>query len=142
MRVLLDSDVIFDFTLERQPFFHAASELMLRNTNEEFDGYISSITAVNLFYHGRKLVGAARIRQGIADLLTLVRVCPVTGANLIQALSLPFKDYEDAVQHTSALASGVEAIVTRNLTDYQNANLPVFSPDDFLERLKSTQDQT
>ena len=76
MRVLLDTDIIFDFLLEREPFFQAARELILRNTNGQFEGYISSITPVNLFYHGRKNVGAVQIRQGIGDLLKLVRVFP------------------------------------------------------------------
>ncbi|MFS8086125.1 MAG: PIN domain-containing protein [Acidobacteriota bacterium] len=137
MRVLLDSDVVFDFLLERQPFFQAARELMLLNTNGEFEGYISSITPVNLFYHGRKIVGAAKVREGIADLLKLVRVCPITQACLIQALGSPFADFEDAVQHASATASDLESIVTRNLNDYKNATLPIFSPTDFLSKLKS-----
>jgi len=137
MRILLDSDVVFDFLLVRQPFFQAARELMLRNTNGEFEGYISSITPVNLFYHGRKIVGAAKIRQGIADLLKLVRVCPITQASLIQALALPFADFEDAVQHASATEAGLDAIVTRNLKDYKNSTLPIFSPTDFLAKLKS-----
>ena len=139
MRILLDSDVVFDFLLERQPFFQAARELMLRNTNGEFEGYISSITPVNLFYHGRKIVGAAKIRQGITDLLKLVRVCPITQASLIQALALPFADFEDAVQHASAADNDLEAIVTRNLKDYKNSTLPIFSPTDFLAKLKSEQ---
>ena len=112
---------------------------MLRNTNGEFEGYISSITPVNLFYHGRKIVGAAKIRQGIADLLKLVRVCPITQASLIQALALPFADFEDAVQHASAAENDLEAIVTRNLKDYKNSTLSIFSPNDFLARLKSEQ---
>ncbi|HMG75406.1 MAG TPA: PIN domain-containing protein [Pyrinomonadaceae bacterium] len=137
MRALLDTDVIFDFVLEREPFFQAARELISLNINGQFGGYISSITPVNLFYLGRKIVGAVQIRQGIADLLTLVQVCPITDACLIQALNLPFADYEDAVQHSSAAASGLDAIVTRNLKDYRNATLPVFSPTDFLAKLKS-----
>jgi predicted nucleic acid-binding protein len=137
MRVLFDTDIIFDFLLEREPFFQAARDLMLRNTNGQFEGYISSITPINLFYHGRKIVGAAQIRQGIGDLLKLVRVCPITHACLMQALSLSFTDFEDAVQHSSAVASGLDAIVTRNLKDYKNASLPVFSPTDFLVKLQS-----
>ncbi|PYS64905.1 MAG: hypothetical protein DMF74_05510 [Acidobacteria bacterium] len=137
MRVLLDSDVVFDFVFERRPFFQAARELMLLITNGEFDGYISSITPVNLFYHGRKIVGATKIRQGISDLLTLVRVCPTTHACLAQALSLPFADYEDAVQHASAFESGLDAIITRNVKDYKKASLPIFTPNDFLRHLKS-----
>jgi predicted nucleic acid-binding protein len=141
MRVLLDSDVIFDFLLERQPFFPVARELMLLNTSGEFEGYISSITPVNLFYHGRKIVGAVKIRAGIADLLKLVRVCPIDHVSLEQALSLPFADYEDAVQHASAASSALDAIVTRNVGDYKNASLQVFTPDAFLQHLKASQEQ-
>lgn len=137
MRVLLDSDVVFDFVLEREPFFQDARDLIWLITNGDFDGYISSITPINLFYHGRKLVGAAKIKSGIADLLKLVHVCPTTHLDLVQALGFPSSDYEDAVQHSTAVASGLDAIVTRNLRDYREATLPVFSPTDFLVKLKS-----
>lgn len=72
MRVLLDTDVMLDFLLERRPFFEAASELLELNANSVFDAYVSSITPINVFYLGRKFVGAPKIRQGIADLPTLV----------------------------------------------------------------------
>ena len=142
MRVLLDTDVILDFVLERDSYFEAAAGLLELNAKEEYQGFISSITPVNVFYIGRKSIGAAKARQGIADLLDALEVCPVTGSTLSAALNLSFKDYEDAVQHASAAASGLDAIVTRNLSDYKNATLPVFSPTDFLAKLKSEQDQT
>jgi hypothetical protein len=81
-----------------------------------------------------------KLRQALDDLLLAVRVCPVTHAVLRQALALPFADYEDAVQHASATATGLDALVTRNLNDYQNATLPVFSPQDFLSQLISPQE--
>src|SRR5438477_2836225 len=141
MRVLLDTDVILDFVLERESYFEAAAGLLELNAKEEYQGFISSITPVNVFYIGRKSIGAAN-RQGIADLLDALEVCPITGSTLSAALNLSFKDYEDAVQHASAAASGLDAIVTRNLSDYKNATLPVFSPTDFLAKLKSEQRQT
>jgi predicted nucleic acid-binding protein len=139
MRVLLDTDVILDFLLERKPFFQAASDLLELNANGAFDAYISSITPINVFYIGRKAVGAARTKQGIDDLLKLVRVSPIDDSCLIQALGLPFADYEDSVQHASATAAGLDAIVTRNLSDYKSATLRVFSPMDFLSHLRSQQ---
>ena len=136
MRVLLDTDVILDFLLERTPFFEPASELLELNANGIFDAYISAITPVNVFYIGRKVVGASNIRQGIAGLLRLVRISSVTQESLEKALGLPFADYEDAVQHAVASSNGMEAIVTRDISDYKNATLPVFSPPDFLTKLK------
>jgi hypothetical protein len=84
----------------------------------------------------------SKIRDGIDDLLTLIRVCPITHTVLVQALGLSFADYEDAVQHASATEAGLDAIVTRNLSDYKNATLPVFSPNDFLVKVRSQQTQS
>ncbi len=44
--------------------------------------------------------------------------------SLRAALTLPLKDYEDAVQVASAQANGLEAIVTRDLADFAGATLP------------------
>jgi hypothetical protein len=49
-----------------------------------------------------------------------------------QALELPFSDYEGAVQHASAAREQLDAIVTRNITDYRGATLTVYSPPDLV----------
>ncbi|MBC8030992.1 MAG: PIN domain-containing protein [Pyrinomonadaceae bacterium] len=139
MRVLLDTDVTLDFLLERKPFFEAASELFELSANGKFDAYLAAITPINVFYLGRKVVGAPKIRQGIAELLRLVRISNISKESLEKALGLPFADYEDAVQHCCATAEGLEAIVTRNVTDYKNSTLPVFTPVEFLSHIKSLQ---
>ena len=78
MRVLLDTDVVLDFVLERNPYFKAAAELFELNAREQLRGFVSSITPINIFYIGRKFVGAAKARQRISDLLVALEVCPVT----------------------------------------------------------------
>jgi predicted nucleic acid-binding protein len=137
MRVLLDSDVVLDFVLERKPFVEAAGELFELIAQGACDGYISGITLINVFYITRKAKGIDKARQAVSDLLTAFQISPITHMILEDALALPFTDYEDAVQHASATASNLDAIVTRNLDDYKNATLPVYSPLDFLNQLKA-----
>lgn len=139
MRVLLDTDVVLDYLLEREPFTQTAGRLFELNARGVFDGYISGITPINVFYIGRKSLERDKLRQALKDLLLAVRVCPITHDVLSQAFALPLADYEDAVQYTSATASHLDAIVTRNLKDYKNATLPVFSPADLLKQLTSPQ---
>ena len=50
---------------------------------------------------------------------------------------LGFKDYEDAVQCASAIAEGLDAIVTRNAKDFTNSPIAVYSPSEFLEVIKA-----
>ena len=135
MRVLLDTDVVLDYLLEREPFAQTAGKLLELSAQGTFDAYISGITPINIFYIARKVMERDKLRLTLNDLLLAVRVCPITHDVLRQALALPFADYEDAVQHVSATASSLDALVTRNLSDYQTATLPVFSPTDLLNQL-------
>ncbi|HEX8847680.1 MAG TPA: PIN domain-containing protein [Pyrinomonadaceae bacterium] len=140
MRALLDTDVVLDHLIEREQFAQAAGELLELNAQGAFDGYISGITPINIFYIAKKTMGRDKLMQALKDLLLAVRICPITYDILNQAFALPFSDYEDAVQHVCATASGLDAIVTRNLEDYKNATLPVFSPTDFLKQLTATEE--
>lgn len=135
MRVLIDTDITLDFLLKREPFFDIAKNVMRLNAQGAFDGYVSAITPLNIFYVAPKEIGVGNVRQAIEKLLTVVQVCPINAAVLNQAFTLPFNDYEDAVQHASATALQLDAIVTRNIDDYKNATLPIFAPTDFLNQL-------
>lgn len=73
----------------------------------------------------------------IEELLQLVEIAQSDNRIFQNALSLDFKDYEDAVQHECAAAEKLDAIVTRNIKDYRNAALEVYSPGDFLKILSN-----
>ncbi|MGI8565593.1 MAG: PIN domain-containing protein [Pyrinomonadaceae bacterium] len=102
MRVLLDTDVVLDYLLEREPFAEPAGQLFELIAQGTCDGYVSGITPINVFYIGRKDKGIVKARESVGYLLTAVRVCPVNHAVLNGAFALPFADYEDAVQHACA----------------------------------------
>jgi predicted nucleic acid-binding protein len=140
MRVLFDTDVVLDLILDREPFVEAAASLFAAHEQGRIKGYISGVTLVNVFYVTRKAKGRHNARRAVEELLATVSICPLYQAILVNAYSLSFTDYEDAVQHASATASRLDAIVTRNLDDYKNATLPVFSPTDFLNQLTSPQE--
>jgi predicted nucleic acid-binding protein len=135
MRVLLDTNVILDFLLDRLPFADAATAVWQANEQSRFEGYISAITPINVFYIARKIKGVDAARQMVDGLLSACRVCPIDLPILQSALTLPMRDYEDAVQHASAVASQMDVLVTRDKRDYAGATLPVLTPRDFLDQL-------
>ncbi len=137
-RALLDTNVILDLFLDRAPFADDAAALWQANEDGRFEGYISAITPVNLFYIARKFKGVATARQAVAEIVAAWRVCSLDQTMLQLALALPFTDYEDAVQHASATASKLEAIITRDPTGFAGATLPVFSPTEFLKQLPTS----
>ena len=135
MRALLDTDVLLDVLLARAPFSQAAARLLDLSQQGVFDAYVCGITPINIFYVARKAKTGDELRRAIGQLLRTTYVCPLDHSILTNALASPILDYEDAVQHACAVAAGLDAIVTRNLGDYKNATLPVYSPTDFLNRL-------
>lgn len=139
MRVLLDTDVILDVITARAPFTAEAAELLDLSEKGAFEAYISALTPLNVFYVARKAKSSPDLREAIKELLQTVKVCPLNDSVLSAAFAMPFNDYEDAVQHCCATAEGLEAIVTRNVRDYKNSTLPVFTPAEFLSHIKSLQ---
>ena len=132
-RILLDTDVNLDFVLERQPFFVEAKEIFLQLAQNKFEAYIADITAINIYYFGRKEMGRPAALKELAKLLRLVEICSINSAILQQAINSPINDYEDAVQHECAVAENLDAIVTRNTKDFKNSFVKVYSPTEFLQ---------
>jgi predicted nucleic acid-binding protein len=135
MRVLLDTDVVLDVMLAREPFAPASAAIFDLHEKGRIVAYLSALTSPTIFYVSRKVKANDELRKGMSRLLNSVRICPVTSSILIKAITSPISDYEDAVQHAGALALGLDAIVTRNLKDYRNAALPVYTPAQLFELL-------
>jgi predicted nucleic acid-binding protein len=140
MRVLLDTDVVIDFLMAREPFAQRARQIFELNAQRKIQCYIASITPLNVFYIARKSLSIENRLKIIRQLLLQVEVTAIGHEILLKAFDFGFSDYEDAVQYACAEADGVEAIVTRNVDDYKNAKLPVFTPNDFLQHLTSQQE--
>jgi predicted nucleic acid-binding protein len=133
-QILLDTDVILDLYLDREPFAEASAAWWAAHEAGHLTAYVSAITPINLFYVARKFKGREIARQAVEELLAVLPVCAVNLAVLQDGLAIGFKDFEDAVQHASATTARLEGIVTRNVDDYKQATLPVFTPSDYLSQ--------
>lgn len=135
MRVLLDTDVVLDFLLARQPFGTAAQAIWQAHEQGRCIAHISAITPVNVFYIARRLAGLSDAQRLLNILLLALPICPVDATVLATAQQLGFNDFEDAVQLAAAQAAGLDALVTRNTADYRGSSLPVLAPTDLIARL-------
>lgn len=133
-QILLDTDVILDLYLDREPFADDAAALWAAHEAGHLTAYVSAITPVNLFYVARKFKGREIARQAVKELLLTLPICPIDSDVLKVGMETAFKDFEDAVQYASAAAVGLEGIITRNVSDYEMSSLPVYTPSDYLSR--------
>ena len=137
MRILVDNDVVLDFILKRPPFDKGAKEIFLRSARKEIEIFVCSLTPTNSFYTIRKERDLSIAHSSVTELLKIVQVCGVTRKTLEDACKLGFSDFEDAVQCASAMAEGLDSIVTRNTKDFEKSPIPVYSPPKFLGTLQN-----
>jgi predicted nucleic acid-binding protein len=126
MKILIDSDVLLDVALAREPHL-AASAAVLEWAEAGGDAAVAWHSLTNCSY---LLKGG---KPFLAKLLKIVEVAPVETEDARNALRLPMSDVEDAFQAAAAQAWKADFIVTRNLPDYQKSPVPAISPADFLE---------
>ncbi len=51
------------------------------------------------------------------------------------ALTTNFKDFEDAIQYSTALLNQLDAIITRNLTDFPVTTPRIMNPEQLIQEL-------
>jgi predicted nucleic acid-binding protein len=131
MRILIDTDVLLDVALNRKPFVKDSAGV-LRWAERGGNACIAWHSIANCAY---LLDGEGRTFLG--GLLSFVEVARVGSEEARQALDLPMKDLEDALQVVSAQAWRAQRIVTRNLGDYRNSPILAVAPPAFVEWMKA-----
>lgn len=133
----LDSDVILDYLLRREPFNLPAREIFGFAFNKEIQIYFSSLTVANIHYLLRRHYGNEGALDKITELLSFCKILPVSEREIFAAMKSGFSDFEDAIQHFTAIQNPeIDGIITRNLSDYLKSQLPVFTPEVFLSSFK------
>lgn len=136
MVVLIDTNVIIDFLIKREPYEKAASEIIRKCAEKEMKGYLALHSVTNLWYILRKVPEEKR-REWILDVCSFLRVAGVSHEEVVRAITMKdFKDFEDCIQDRCAGSVGAEYIVTRNTSDFANSQVPAVSPEKFLEILE------
>lgn len=135
MKIFIDTNIVLDFLLEREPFVEAAANLFEKIDNGQIQGFIAATTITNIYYILRKASGFTIAIDAVQQILNDLNICPVDRFTLQQAVAFEFKDFEDAVQYACAIASKVDAIVTRNASDFTTSQIRVISPDQLNELL-------
>jgi predicted nucleic acid-binding protein len=135
--VFLDSDIILDYLLKREPFNVPAREIFGIAFNKEIQIYFSSLTVANIHYLLRKHYGNEGALDKITELLRFCTILPVSEKEIFSAIKSGFSDFEDAIQHFTAIQNPeIDGIITRNPSDYRKSQLPIFTPEVFLSSFK------
>lgn len=129
MRVLIDTDILLDVALARDPHLAESAEV-LRWAEAGGDAAVAWHSIANCAY----LLKSAG-RPFLSWLLEIVEVAPTSTGAARRALEMPMRDVEDALQAAAAVAWDADAIVTRNIRDFLRSPVRPLPPAAFLRQV-------
>lgn len=133
--ILIDTDVLIDVALDRQPFSDAASELLDRLQTGPKRAFVAWHTVSHFYYLVAPAEGGSDARAFIAELIRFVAVADCGTNAVAHAVRLEMDDLEDAMQVAAARACGARFVVTRNVRDFKRSPIPAITPVEALEAL-------
>jgi len=132
MKILLDTNVVLDLLLAREPFVTYAREIFVLIENAEIEGYLCANSVTTLHYLIGREKNKEEANEIISELLSLFEVTLVDKKVLTEATTNNGTDYEDSVIYTSAFHCDIEIIVTRDKKGFKNAKISILTPQEFL----------
>ena len=130
MKIAFDTNIILDVLLNREPFVELSTNLVSSVENKQIEGVLCATTITTLDYLISKTTNRHKARTEIRKLLSLFNISEVNLTVLERSINSDFKDFEDAVQYYSGQLCHVDGLVTRNIKDYKQAKLPIYTPDE------------
>jgi predicted nucleic acid-binding protein len=132
MNVFFDTNVLMDVLLDRPPFVAESRKVWFAAERGQIKGLVSALSFPNIYYIVRKTRGP----EAAAAMMTMLRdtFTPVALDQQIlnQAMDAPFPDFEDAIQHFSALRADARCLLTRNPDHFPRSRVQVLTPGEFL----------
>lgn len=133
-KILIDTNILLDYLLEREPFFEDAKSIMVLCADGKVKGCIAAHSVPNMFFILRKDFNAKERREVLSNLCSIFDVEGIDKAKLISGLiNEDFSDFEDCLQMECAKSYGADYIVTRNVADYATSEVKAVTPKDILE---------
>ena len=134
MVVLIDTNVLLDFLLGREPYFSNADRIIKLCAEQKIQGFMAVHSISNMFYILRKDMSAETRREVLLNLCDILAIEAIDSVKVIAALkNSAFMDLEDCLQSDCAGKIKADYIVTRNTKDFEISEVPAVLPEDFLK---------
>lgn len=133
--IFLDTNIIVDLIAERPPFSKYAIELFSLAEDNKIKLYTSSHSLATTHYLLKKYIEEKELRVILHNLLEFITIIPVDLDVLRKSLHSKHKDFEDAVQIYCASSIRMEYIVTRNIKDFKNSEIPALLPNEIKAKI-------
>jgi predicted nucleic acid-binding protein len=131
--IFVDSDIILDLLLKREPFHTSAAILFSAIEKGTIKAYTSPIVITNIYYISAKIKGKSTALDNIKKILSLLKITTVDEKTMLLGIGSDFSDFEDAIQYFSAKSHGINCLITRNKSDYRIADITISTAEEYMK---------
>ena len=137
-KVLLDANILLDFTLKRDEYLQAKQIIELA-VNGTIQAFITPSIVHILGYWLNKAYGNAKAKELLLTLMSDITVIDLPHEIVLNALHSKINDIEDALQYYTAIHHKLDYFISRDklLQKQSMPVLPVYTPIDLLLELKN-----
>jgi len=133
MTIMIDTNVILDVLMEREPFFTGSYGALKKALEEDAVCLVSATAVTDIFYLLQKgLKNKAKALEQMERLLQIITVTDTLAIDIRMALSSAVSDFEDAVVTTVAERNGADYILTRDAKHFRESAVAAITPEKFL----------
>ncbi|MCB0735056.1 MAG: PIN domain-containing protein [Flavobacteriales bacterium] len=130
--LFLDTNVVLDVLGNREPYYMASASVVSMADRGQARVIISPVSCATIAYVLERFLPKAESRKRLKNFLVLCDVSTVNQKITSAAIGSRFEDFEDALQHFSAVDYECDVIITRNVKDFKHATIPVMTPTEYL----------
>lgn len=137
MKILIDTNIVLDVMLKREPFHKLSLEILGLAKRDDVEEYVSASAITDIYYLAyRQLRDKGMVKNLMKELLTVVYVASVSEKEIQNAINIEWADFEDSVQYSVAVLQDMDGVVTRNPNDYKAAEIKVWKPEELLTSMR------
>ena len=136
MKLFWDTNVMLDFLGERAPFYISAAKIATLADKRELTVIVSALSYATISYFLTKYEGLEKTKDKLRKFRVISEICALDELIIEKGLNSDFPDFEDSLQYYSALRSECDIIITRNAKDFKKSQIPVMTPDEFLNSIR------
>jgi len=128
-KALFDTNIILDVLLDRHPHAEASAAAWGAVEHGRIEGLIAAHAVPTVYYIVRRGYGNAKAKSILSSVLKVFRVAGVDDLVIVDAMTLRFADFEDAVTAAAARSAGCDHIVTRDVRGFRDSPVRPIPPE-------------
>ena len=112
VKIFLDTNILLDYLIDERPGNPDGKQIIKLLVSGEFEGYVSPISLINIFYSLRSQRTEQERKDIIESFMDILNIIEIDFDIMQLALYVPIADYEDGLQYIYAQKASVDYIIT------------------------------